>query len=80
MENKARILPAIRMRNNAQHARFQPAAAPPATVGSLSAAKYRPKTSTLAGRIPSSASPRSASSELMRSFRATGPIGVVRPP
>src|ERR1035441_9861490 len=58
-------------------ARFKPVA-PPATVGSLPAAKYMPKTRTFAGRIPSSANPRSVSNELMRSSGVIGPIGVIR--
>src|ERR1700687_590215 len=58
-----RILPSTRTRNRAQLARFKPVA-PPATVGSVAAAKYMPEKRTFAGRIPSSANPRSASSEL----------------
>src|ERR1022692_2143627 len=77
IEKRHRILPSIRMRNSAQLARFKPVA-PPATVGSLPAAKYMPKTRTFAGRIPSSANPRSVSNELMRSFGVIGPIGVIR--
>src|ERR1035437_4822748 len=77
IEKRQRILPPIRMRNSAQLARFKPVA-PPATVGSLPAAKYMPKTRTFAGRIPSSANPRSLSNELMRSSGVIGPIGVIR--
>jgi hypothetical protein len=77
IEKRHRILPSIRMRNSAQLARFKPVA-PPATVGSLPAAKYMPKTRTFAGRIPSSANPRSVSNELMRSSGVIGPIGVIR--
>src|SRR5580692_8273225 len=77
IEKRHRILPSIRMRNSAQLARFKPVA-PPATVGSLPAARYIPKTRTFAGRIPNNANPRSVSNELMRSSGAIGPIGVMR--
>src|ERR1035438_5574304 len=79
IENRHRILPSIRMRNSAQLARFKPVA-PPATVGSLPAAIYIPKTRTFAGRIPSSANPRSVSNELMRSSGVIGPMGIIRSP
>src|SRR5580693_4403778 len=77
IEKRHRILPSIRMRNSAQLAKFKPVA-PPATVGSLPAARNIPKTRTFAGRIPSSANPRSVSNELMRSSGAIGPIAVIR--